>query len=213
MMGIGAVEAVVLAAMLSVDAFLASLSYSAGRIRIPAGSMLIISLISSGTLGVSLIFGGWLRPFLPPALSTVFCFLVLFLLGLNRILDEAARTLIRKKSNLEKNLHFSFFHLRFILSVYADPETADSDCSKSLSAREACSLAAALSLDGLAAGAGAALGEIPAQFAILSSFFLCIGAVFLGERLGKRVSEKQTFPVSWISGAVLIGLAVLKLFG
>lgn len=61
------------------------------------------------------------------------------------------------------------FNFRFVLRLYADPEMADQDCSKTISPGEALSLAAALSLDGLAVGFGAALGEVNAWAVILCS--------------------------------------------
>lgn len=210
-MGMMILEAVILASTLSVDAFLASFAYGSNKIKIRFHTVLIISLISSGILGVFLFLGGMIRPYLPPEVCSVLSFAVLFLIGMTKILDNLMKSVIRRLGNQSKNIRFSFFHLKFILSVYADPEAADVDCSKSISMMEACSLAIALSLDGMAAGFGAALGNANGIAVFLASFFTNALAVVLGEAVGIRVSSRLRVNLSWLSGVVLIVLAVTKL--
>lgn len=210
-MGIMILEAVILASTLSVDAFLASFAYGSNKIKIQFPTVLIISFVSSGILGVFLFLGGIVRPYLPPGVCSALSFAVLFLIGMTKILDNLMRSVIRRLGNLSKNIQFSFFHLRFILSVYADPEAADVDQSGNISPMEACSLAIALSLDGMAAGFGAALGDVNGVALILASFFTNALAVVLGEAIGIRVASRLRFHISWLSGVVLIGLAATKL--
>lgn len=204
-------EAVVLACTLSADAFAASLAYGSSKIEIRFPTALIISLVSSGFLGISLLLGGFFRSFLPRDFSRILCFALLFLIGMTKILDDVAKTMIRRHSSLSKNIRFSFFHLRFILSVYADPENADVDRSCTISPMEAFALAIALSLDGMAAGFGAALGDMHMAAAVAASFVANVAAVTLGVHIGRQVSSKMRFRIAWLPGAVLIGLAFLKL--
>lgn len=204
-------EAVILACTLSADAFLASFAYGSNKIKIPVPTVLIISFVSSGILGIFLFIGGVVRPFLPPEVCSVLCFVVLFLLGMTKILDNLMKSIIRRVGRRSPNIHFSFFHLRFILSVYADPELVDVDRSKSISPMEACSLAIALSLDGMAAGFGAALGDVSGFAVFFASFATNAVGVVLGDIIGNRVSSCLRFNISWLSGAVLIVLAVLKI--
>lgn len=210
-MGMMILEAVILASTLSVDAFIASFAYGNTKIKIQFPTVLIISLVSSGILGIFLFLGGLVRPYLPSNLGSILCFAVLFLIGMTKILDNLMKSIIRRQGELSKNIHFSLFHLRFILNVYADPELVDVDSSKTISPMEACSLAVALSLDGMAAGFGAALGEVNGWFVFLASFVTNAVAVMLGETLGQRTSERMGGQLSWLSGAVLIVLAVGKL--
>lgn len=210
-MGMMILEAVILASTLSVDAFIASFAYGNTKIKIQFPTVLIISLVSSGILGIFLFLGGLVRPYLPSNLGSILCFAVLFLIGMTKILDNLMKSVIRRQGELSKNIHFSLFHLRFILNVYADPELVDVDSSKTISPMEACSLAVALSLDGMAAGFGAALGEVNGWFVFLTSFVTNAVAVMLGETLGQRTSERMGGQLSWLSGAVLIALAVGKL--
>ena len=99
-----------------------------------------------------------------------------------------------------------------MLSIYADPEKADRDQSKTISPAEAASLAIALSLDGLAVGFGAAMGNVNAWAVVLWSLVTNTAAILLGALLGNKIAQKLTFNLSWVSGAILILLAISKLF-
>lgn len=202
-----ALEALLLVVALSLDAFIASFAYGAQRIKIPFSSVIIISIICTAMLGVSLLLGALLRPHLPQMATKVLCFAILFLLGVTKLCDSAIKTLIRR----HKKIHNSLFRLKFILDVYADPEKADRDGSRVLSPAEAASLAVALSLDGLAVGFGAALMKVNFLLVMLLSLVIGMLAVRLGGRIGNKAAQKLPFDLSWISGALLIMLAVLKL--
>ena len=204
-------EPLVLVTALSVDAFVASFAYGTNQIKIPFRSVAVISGICSAILGVSLFLGSLVRPFMPEHLAGVLCFSILFLLGIAKLCDSAIKSLIRRSQGIHKKISFSAMHLRFILDVYANPENADSDCSKSLSAVEAAPLAIALSLDGLAVGFGAALSEAAPLRAVLFSLVANVIAVSAGCLTGNKVAEKIPLDLSWVSGLLLMVLAFLKL--
>jgi putative sporulation protein YtaF len=98
-----------------------------------------------------------------------------------------------------------------MLNVYANPEEADINASKTLSPKEAVYLAIALSIDGLAVGFGAGLIAVNHLLVIVLAFLTDTIALTLGCRLGNKVVEKTVLNLSWLSGIVLIGLAFLKL--
>ena len=204
-------EPLVLVTALSVDAFVASFAYGTNQIKIPFRSVAVISGICSAILGVSLFLGSLVRPFMPEHLAGVLCFSILFLLGIAKLCDSAIKSLIRRSQGIHKKISFSAMHLRFILDVYANPENADSDCSKSLSAAEAAPLAIALSLDGLAVGFGAALSEAAPLRVVLFSLVANVIAVCAGSLTGNKVAEKIPLDLSWVSGLLLMVLAFLKL--
>lgn len=204
-------EAVVLASSLSLDAFVASFAYGVKKIRIPFSSALVIDFTCGGILGLSLLLGTWLRPWLSPKVSSALCFSLLFFIGLAKLLDNITKSILRKQGGLSKNIRFSLSSFQFVLSVYADPEQADVDSSKSISLSEAFSLAAALSLDGLAVGFGAALGQVSGWAVFFCALITDAIAVRLGVRLGHKLACALRFNLSWLSGAVLILLAFLKL--
>lgn len=204
-------EAVILASSLSLDAFFASFAYGSNKIKLPLKSVLVIDLVCGGFLGLSVFLGKLIRPYLPPHISSVICFLILFAIGLVKLLDNMTKSIIRRHSGLSKDIRFSLLNLRFILCIYADPEKSDVDQSKSISVGEAFSLAVALSLDGMAVGFGAVLGNVSGAAVVLASLVTGAAAVLLGDYAGNRLASSMKYNISWLSGAVLIGMAVMKL--
>jgi putative Mn2+ efflux pump MntP len=176
-------EAVLLSATLSADAFIVSLSYGGGGVRIGLCKAALISLVSSAVLGVSLFAGAMVRGFLPVWLTAWVCFAILFTIGLYKIFGK-----IKDETQV-----------------------------KALSAAEAVLLAAALSLDGLAVGFGAAMGSVNIWAALAASLLMNLLAVTLGCALGMKLSKKagnggRQATMNRLAGAVLIGLAMFNLF-
>ena len=62
-------EAAVLAAALSMDAFVASFAYGSNKIRIPLLSAQIINVICSSVVGVSMLAGSLIRGLIPQSLT------------------------------------------------------------------------------------------------------------------------------------------------
>ena len=93
----------------------------------------------------------------------------------------------------------------------ADPPEADRDASKTLSSAEAASLAVAMSLDGLAVGFGAGMGNASPVLVLLFSLLLTAAAVMGGSALGNRVAARLRHDLSWVGGALLLLLAAIKL--
>ena len=118
-------EAFLLVAALSTDAFFASFAYGTGHIRIPFLSVAVIDGICTALLAVSLFLGTLLRPWLPPALTAGVSFAILSLLGVVKLFDSVLKALIRRHQPLNKEWRFSLFSLQFILNIYADPPEAD----------------------------------------------------------------------------------------
>ena len=211
-MPVAILEAVMLAFAISVDAFIASFSYGSNKIKIPPLSVFIITSLSSAILGLSLITGALVRAYIPGGITTAICFIILFILGLTKLLDSFAKAIIRKHSNINREIKFSMFSFKFILTLYADPIEADIDDSKLISPAEAASLAVALSLDGLAVGFGAAVGHVNGLAVFLASLVIGALAIMLGCYTGNKAARTLRFNLSWLSGALLILLAVVKLF-
>jgi len=153
-------EAFVLSSSLSLDALTAGFAYGSNKIKIPFFSVIIINIICCAILGISFLAGSIVKNYIPGWITVFICFTVLFMLGMAKILDSFTKAIIRKHKNLNKKIKFSFFNIKFILNLYADPEEADIDSSKVLSPAEASALAVSLSLDGLAVGFGAAMGNV-----------------------------------------------------
>ena len=80
-----------------------------------------------------------------------------------------------------------------------------------LTAREALYLAAALSLDSLVSGFGAGLDLRHPGILLCCTFFLHLAAVGGGCALGRKLAHRQELNISWLGGAMLILLALLRL--
>lgn len=204
------IQSLCLVTALTTDTFLASFAYGAGRIKVPPASALTITAVSTLTLCAALFAGSLLRPFLPVQLTGCISFIILLFLGIIKLFDTTIKTFI-KKHRVEKNFSFSLMHINFLLHVYADPPTADTDASCSLSVREALSLALAVSIDGLAVGFGSALSDVHILPVLILSILLGLIAVKFGSFLGNRLSRALPFDLSWVSGLLLIILAFMRL--
>ena len=205
-------EAFIIAASLSLDAFTASFAYGSSKIKIPILSVQIITIICSSILGLSLLIGTAVKQYIPNGVTVIICFILLFVLGIISLLNSITKSIIKKHTNLNKELKFSLFNFRFILSLCANPEAADVDLSKTISPTEAVSLAIALSLDGFAVGFGAALANVNGLAIFLCSLITGMIAVILGCYLGNKIASKTKLNLSWLSGVILIILAFSKLF-
>ena len=196
-------EAAFLALSLSLDTFVAGLSYGSSKIRLPLVCAVTVSLVCSGVLCLSMLAGSLVRPFLSPIAARLICFLLLVCMGTLRILDQAIKSFLCRHDGFSRNFMFR--------AVYADPCKADADASKSLSVPESVYLALAMSLDGAAAGFGAALGNLNPVAVLFFSLLFGFTAIQGGFLLGNRLAQKTHFSVDWLSGALLILLAFLRL--
>ena len=205
------IEAALLASVLSLDAFTAGFAYGSQKIKTPFLSVLIISVICSGSLGIALFAGSMVKSYLPDRLTVSISFIILFAIGLIKLLDSITKSIIDKYSNIKKEITGSFFHFKFILSLYAAPEKADLDNSNSISSTEAVLLALSLSLDGIGVGLGAGLASVNIWAVFLWSFITNAAFLVLGHFLGHKSAQKMPFNISWLSGVVLMGLAFSRL--
>ena len=203
-------EAFLLVAAVSLDAFVASFAYGTNKIKIPVSSLAVISVICSGMLAISLFFGSLLTPYLPQGVTTGISFSILFLLGVVKLFDSAIKMRICKHK-IDRQVKFSFLSLHFILNVYADPQKADADQSRVLSPLEAVSVSVALSLDGLAVGFGAGLANVNVWEAVVISLLFSAAMVAAGSFIGRKLAEKTDLNLSWLGGVLLMVLAFLKL--
>ena len=203
-------RAAALVTALSTDTFIACFGYGANRVKIPPVSAHVINLVCGILLMSAMLLGRASRGILPPRAAVWISFAILLALGVSKLFDSFIKRAI-KRGRASGRLRFKLLNLNFILHVYAEPEQADVDDSRTLSPKEAVYLAAAMSLDGVSVGFGTGLsgaGIIPVAGMSLLLGYL---AVVSGASLGRRVAEKITPDLSWLSGALLIILAVLRL--
>ncbi|MDR2713435.1 MAG: sporulation membrane protein YtaF [Clostridiales bacterium] len=204
-------EALLVVAALSTDTLVAGFAYGSNKIKVPFLSAQIVNLVCGAILALSLLLGHIVRPYLPAGLTTFICFAILFCLGLGKLASSFIKSLVRKHADLHKEIKFSIYSLNFILQLCADPQKADADSSQIISPSEAFTLALALSFDGLAVGFGAAIGQANPLIIVTFSLIINFGALLFGCFIGRKIVEKISLNLSWLSGALLIILAVMKL--
>jgi len=207
-----ALETAVLALFLAADAFTVSFAYGCKKIRLPSLSAHLINLICTGVTGLSFIVGAALAPFISSRFAVGISFSILMLIGIAKLLDSITKSVIRKHTDISKEIKLSLLNFKFILRLYADPEAADVDVSESISLREALVLAVSISLDGFAVGFGAALLGFNGWFLVLFSLIANGLALRSGAFIGNKAASRLPFNISWISGVILIVLAITQLF-
>lgn len=208
-------EALLITTALSIDALVSGFAYGANKIKIPLVSLVIISIICSVVLGLSLFLGAFIGRYIPRAVTLIICVVVLIMLGLTKIFDGFIKNLIKRKQGINKEIKFSFFNIKFILTILAKPEDADTNSNKILSPKEAIALAIALSVDGLAVGLGAGLmnaGVVSYIVIIALSVIINLSLLMFGRFIGNKLTQKTSLNLSWLSGLILIGLALMKIF-
>ena len=201
----------VLALVLSLDAFVCAFAYGSERIKLPMLSVFVITAVCAAVLATAGWVGIWAMTFLPQWLEPVLSFAILFALGVTRLLDGFVKRMIKRRVDFSRQLNFRAFNLRFILQLYADPARADVDSSKTISSGEAVALALAVSLDSVAVGLSAAFAGINMLYLVLAAFVATAAALILGCTIGERISRSLPFDVSTGGGAVLIILAFARL--
>lgn len=206
------IEAAILAIILALDALAASFAYGCKKIRIPFTSGTLISIICTGVTGLSFLVGAVLVQHIPAGVAVGLSFAILFTIGVIKLLDSITKSLIRKHTDLNKEITLSLFNFKLILHLYANPEAADVDASSSLSKKEAAVLAVSLSLDGFAVGFGAALIGINGLAVVLFALIANGVAIWLGGRMGNAAANRLRFNISWVAGLILIMLAFSQLF-
>lgn len=202
-------SALLLVLAVCIDAFATSVSYGMGKIKIPFFSALIISLIGTSFLAFSIFCARILSSFINPQTCVILSVILLIFLGITNLFQNSLKSLLRKHKG-QKNVSFSLFDISFVIEIFLDETKADIDNSKTLSPKEALALAIALSLDSLASGFSAGLSVKHFWEPVVLSLIIGILAVISGSLIGQRISRKTDINLSWISGVVLISLAIIK---
>lgn len=192
------------------DTFFVSLSYAAAKIKIPAVSAIIISVISTAVLTFSLLLSKLILPFFPSEYCRIFGAVILGIIGLVQFFQNGLKSILRKHSG-NGSLSFSCFNIGFVISVYLDETKADSDLSKTLSPKEAIPLSLALSADSLCGGLAAGISGSGILSVGFLSLIFGLFSIASGRRIGQHISGKNV-DFSWLSGIILITLAVVRLF-
>ncbi|MEG0615693.1 MAG: manganese efflux pump [Oscillospiraceae bacterium] len=200
----------VLLVSLSLDLFAASLSYAVSGIKIPPLSALILSFVGAAFLGFSLFLANITSNTFSPEICRTAAVIILAAMGFWNIFSISLKRKIAKNGG--KTLFFKCAGINFALNLCLDETLADLDKSKILSPKEALLLAVTLSLDSLVTGFSVGLGISYKVFTVTFCFIFALAAIVFGGFLGKKLSAKTSINLSWLGGAVLIFLAIVKAF-
>lgn len=204
-------QAFFLVLALSLDTFTAGVALGTQKITVPFRSVLAISLTCSASLWLAISLGGWIGNWISPRTGAVIGCVILVMMGSVRLFDGVIKELLRRCCENKEGMVFYRKNLKIFLQVCVDSAQADFNRSQSLSVPEAISLAAALSVDGLAAGVGAGILDVSHWLIFLIAMLINFFAVHLGCRTGIRFSRKHEQDISWVAGALLIVLGLIKL--
>ena len=191
--------AVIMAAAVSLDSAAAGFALGSGGIRIPTLSALIISIIGALFLSLPAALGELINGYIHADICRYGGKLLLAVLGIYALCKYFRKNSRRKYPFSE-------------CTDGSGADCADKNCDRRLNIPEAAVLAAGLSADSAVTGLSAGLtGLSGADSLIMFAFAALIGfgAVKLGHFAGCRISSAMKISAGWLSGCILLLLAVL----
>lgn len=206
------IESLILVLALSTDTFVASLAYGANRVHVSWGKVALLNGICSGCLGLALGMGSIIDTVIPGNLTKAICFVCLFALGFVKLLDYSIKAYINRNCHIQRKLSFNLSGLKVIVSIYGNPMAADVDGSLSLGWKETVFLALAMSIDSLVAGTMAGFLNLRADVTLSMSFLVGMCMMYAGLWMGRKAASRWNCDLSWISGVLLMVLALTKIF-
>ena len=215
--------AMLMAVALSLDGLGVGLAYGLRRIRIPISSLIAIALCTVFAMGISMLFGSWVRSwlsFIEPRLLGAAILLTLgsFQLakaiwnGQREIFPDAvpAMAVVLQKPVLDPVFKFQLSLFGFVIQVLKTPAIADVDGSGGISFRESILLGSALAMDAFASGIGAAMAGM--TLSVIGVVALTqIMMLRLGQQMAGKIPENWTAKAEYLPGAVLILIGLGKL--
>ncbi len=196
-------QILLLAAALSIDALGIGMSCRLKGICLPAGSRLMVTLLSAILTGAAVAAGGWIGGSMADYVTEVIGSALLLLLGLAIILGA-----VRERYGVQKRQSRS--PIRRTVHILTDPSSGDLDHSRRIELKEAVYMGAALSADSAAAGFGIGTdGVLLPVFCCLFQFLF----LWLGEIAALSVQKRHIFKddtMSMVSGGIILLLGILR---
>lgn len=178
---------------LSADTFAAGLSYSASKVRVPIGSMCILSLISAITFTLSVSTGEKISTMIPSKISTLLSFFILLFLAVYKLYDALPDR----------------YHLPVAFTTLSFSSRVNQKEPERLSPFESATLAFMLSIDSITAGFSQGTPSLSPAVIFLFSFAVHFLSILFGILAGNRLSEKFSCNLSFLP-ALLFFLLALK---
>lgn len=178
-------SAFVLAIVVSIDTLASGFAYGAGNVNVRMRHIVIIDAIGSALLGAGLLVGFLVSHLIHTEITKVLSTAILFAMGGYKILTYLVK---RAKKPAEKT-------------------------PSEIKLAETFALAVALSFDNMTVGIGAAIHNASFVFCmavIVFSIATDFAFFVFGHMLGGKITKKARLDLSWLGGAVLVMLGVLK---
>lgn len=196
-----------LAAALSLDSVLAGAGLGCTGIGVSLRSALAAGCAGGGAVALAMAAGRLAQAFLPQSAAAAAGGAILLLVGGFKFFESSVK-LFLKAAGGSRKLQFKLGGLGVLLDIYLMPAHADTDCSASLSAKEALVLGAVLAVDGAGAGLGAGL----AGAAGLPAALACTGLGTMGLWLGAIAGKKAACPtLEPLGGLLLVALGLSRM--
>lgn len=195
---------IVLLFSLAIDTFIASVSISLSRIKVPIFSIFIICFINTIMLASSYLLGERIFHLLPSYIIVLLSSLPFLFLGFYKIFESKP---IPKREKNESLIQAVFY----IFKSPEDAHTVDLDFSKTLSMKELVLLSISLSLDNLIAGVGLGMKSGSFFFMFIFNFLISFFLFLTGNRLFLKATS---YPINWslISGIIFIFVGIYRIF-
>ena len=195
----------------TLDSLTAGLSYGTRKVRIQPLSYLILICIPALFITAANRIGTLLACLLPPQVLPWISFLLLFLLGISKIIESLIRRLAAKHPSLTRNWGCKIKQINIIFTIYLSPEYANVEDLQILSAKEALLLSLALSLDSILVGMAFTTDVVSWVFLFLLAVLFNLLFFLIGYLAGHVLCHLFHVDLSWLSGLLLLLLALQAL--
>ena len=195
----------------TLDSLTAGLTYGTRKVHIQPLSYLILICIPALFITAANQIGTLLACLLPPQVLPWISFLLLFLLGISRIMESLIRRLAAKHPSLTRNRGCKIKQINIIFTIYLSPEYANGEDLQILSAKEALLLSLALSLDSILVGMAFTTEAVSWVFLFLLAVLFNLLFFLVGYLAGHVLCHLFHVDLSWLSGLLLLLLALQAL--
>lgn len=206
------IEILLLLIAISIDSLVIGITYGMKKIHIPVSSIITINIICTVVLFISMLLGKLFKFILPNNISNLLSFFILLSLGVYYIIQGTTKNISNSERNLNKIIEIKISSIRIVVDIAVDCTKADLNKSGDLDILESIYLGIALSIDALGIGIGSAMSSNNIIMTTIYFFILNIIMLYTGLIFGKKVVTKSDIELSWLSGIILIVLAITKLF-
>ncbi len=204
------ISSLVFAVILSVDSFFAGSTYGMKNIKISFISQLILTAAASLALMLSMTFGGIVEKILNPVVAEYFGALILSVIGLWSLIS-AFRDQNLNNGRKDVIASFKIRPMGVVIKILREPALADIDESGVIDPKEAILLGAALAIDSLGAGFGAATAGFDIYLTTLLVALMSILMLSLGIYTGSKIPGFKGNKIKYLPGSLLIALALIRI--